>query len=466
MSNILSALQGLQYGLPAIGPSGSFESINQATVDEASVQVAGAQVSLNANLNQVTASTGTGQLALAFAQALQSATEVDPATGHLEIIAGANAQLSSALNTLLVQNGFSSDAASAATASFASDLAQGGTAVLSAGYDVATQATGSVSSNYGSGSASSASAIDSTDRSGLISIGVNLDTGELKIALDATTSSSYATTSIVTGPDAQAAPLDQPWLQPSDTASSGIGASAAPPYFGGILNTAISTSSTAVTALEIATAQSSPQTAQSNAPLVEVEDDYVEFQASASASLTDVQQNTATSAAQNPSVAGPNTGAVAQQASATLQYVVFTSTTSFDSSTASSNSDSALGASGSVSILQQLLAELNHTELVAQQELRESLKKLSGIAAQAHATGAHLQSNLRGHNAAEASASTAPIADKGSAPSDSQTVSVQIGITQTLSVQQLDTRGYGVTLFKRPDGDLGKITTHPTHLTA
>ena len=105
MSNILSALQGLQYGLPAIGPSGSFESINQATVDEASVQVAGAQVSLNANLNQVTASTGTGQLALAFAQALQSATEVDPATGHLEIIAGANAQLSSALNTLLVQKG-------------------------------------------------------------------------------------------------------------------------------------------------------------------------------------------------------------------------------------------------------------------------------------------------------------------------------------------------------------------------
>jgi len=44
--------------------------------------------------------------------------------------------------------------------------------------------------------------------------------------------------------------------------------------------------------------------------------------------------------------------------------------------------------------------------------------------------------------------------------------SIEIGFTQTISIQVTDVSGYGTTMYARPDGSLGSIVRKPTHVTA
>jgi len=471
MSSILGVSQNLQYTQPPTSSTASFVSTSQVAVVESDTEVAQASVSLSANLNNVTAATGTGQLTLEFARALQGATEVDPATGHREIIAGANAQLTSTLNSLLVQSGFTAAQASNATADLATELAQGGPITLTASYDQSTQNSASTASVYSSGAASSVSAVDATDRSGSITIGINLDTGELNLSLSAQSSSAYASSGKITGSGSLAAPIGQLLVLPSASGSQAPSSTTQSDFGQALSNQSLL--SLAANPFDAASAAPSLSnasgfgTASANSPLSESETDTYSALEQETLTLTDYSASNSQGNSGSAS-GGPDTAATGFSFGAAVSGSSSYTSSAPNDSAAASNANAA-------GTLQQLLAELNQTTLLAQKEaatLVSAKAKAAAAAKQsADATAASAASSSSSSSSTPAASgsgngSPALTGSDASGISASNAVSIEIGISQTISLQRLDANGYGDTLYKRPDGSLGKISTQPTHVTA
>lgn len=444
MSSILNALQtqGLPYTSSALAPANSYLSTTSVSINEADSEVAQASVSLSANLNNVTAATGTGQLTLAFARALQGATQVDPVTGHRELIAGANTQLTATLTSLLEQNGFTAGEASAATSSLAAQLAQGGPIKLSASYGQLTHNNGTLTTDYGGSATSSVSAVDSTQRASTITIGINLDTGALSVALKSQNSAVYVSNGEINGSGSISAPVGL-FLQLPVGEQAGPSGSTQSDFGQALSNQSLA--SLAISVLGEAASGSGHSgfgTASAFSPLTESETDTFSSDESVSLTLTDFTT--------------PGSRGNVQQSVNFDQSQNGTST--YSSST--SENKAVTSNSSANNALQQLLAELNQSKLLGQKETSELLQSLPDISAKAKA--AAQAQGAAGGTAAVAALNGNATTEAGA----SNTVSVDIGVTQTIALQQLDANGYGNTLYKRPDGSLGLISTQPTHVTA
>lgn len=467
MSSILGATQGQQQFTPPTFGSGTFLDVSQVAVAQQTTQEADASVSINANLNNVTAATGTGQLALAFAQAVQSATQVDPSTGHREIIAGANAQLTSTLNTLLEQNGFTSQQASAATANLATELAQGGQITLSTSYDQATQASASVTSNYASGASSWTSAVEATDRSGSLTIGLNLNTGEVNVAATSQSYATYVSQGEIAGSGSLAAPVGQLLLLPSSGAASGAGAvNATAQAVGSLLQSSLGQASNGVP--DFSDLAADPfggfGTASANSPLSESEVDTYSAAEVETLSLTNYSQADGAQAAQDAAANAPSVGSSSPSGTQTTSTDNAAAIAASYASAAAASSASTPSINSAEDTLHQLVASLNNTKLLAQQETASLLQSLSKLAAAANAAANSNQSDAR--NLANLGGAATPASSTTAGGQSSDYFSLQISFTQTLSIQQLDLNGYGSTLYQRPDGNLGQVSTQPTHVTA
>jgi len=439
MTSISNPISGTQQN--TLLPGSTFNGTFVVAGAEQTTETANAAVSLNANLKGVTAATGTGELALEFAQAIQGATEVDPATGNREIIAGAGAQLTTTINNLLVQNGFSAEQASTLSANLTTQLAKSGSLTLSAAYDNTSQASQVSISSYSAGGVSLASSVGATDQSGSISIGINLDTGELNVALQEQTSSTYEAYGNLTTTSA-------PVTAAANLLSSTVGAltseSEAADSNGSDFGQVLSGSNPSNSGS--GGASSGAASASGNSPLSETEVDTVALTALSAVSgvLTTPSDGAAGSQGASPTTpADSSTGTPQDGAS---------------NNPSSSNDSSDAG-------LQNLISSLNEVRLASQQEITSLLQSLAKIAAQAQAAA----------NAAEQKAAAAGNANDGTSNAATPTgiqagpandFEIQFGFTQTTSIQLLDLNGYGSTLYKRPDGSLGQITTQPVHESA
>jgi hypothetical protein len=438
ISNPISGTQNTPF------PASNFNGVFLVSGGEQATETAAASVSLNANLNGVTAATGTGELALEFAQAIQGATEVDPATGHREIIAGAGAQLTTTINNLLVQNGFSAEQASTLSANLATQLAKSGSITLSAAYDNTSQVSQVSISSYSAGGVSLASSVGATDQSGSISIGINLDTGELNVALQEQTSATYeAYGNLTTSTDPLTATADLLASTVGALTSESNAADSNGSDFGQLLSGSNSLNSGS------SGASSGAASASGNSPLSETEVDTFALSALSTVAGVLTLPGDGTAGSQAPSSNAPT-----DSSASTPQDGV-----SNNPSSSPSNSDSTDAG------LQNLISSLNNARLVSQQELTTLLQSLAKIAAQAQAAANAAEHKAAGAADANGGASNAatPIGIQAGPTNDFE---IQFGFTQTTSIQLLDLNGYGSTLYKRPDGSLGKITTQPVHESA
>lgn len=135
------------------------------------------------------------QFEAALGQILQSATTVDPATGHREMTATADRELSGALQNLLVESGFPAQQAQAVSANFGEQLAKGGSISLNASF-AATSAEsftvigfskafiGNIAVSAGYGTTLSASSSIVNARAGSVSITFDPDSGALSVSLE------------------------------------------------------------------------------------------------------------------------------------------------------------------------------------------------------------------------------------------------------------------------------------------
>lgn len=457
MSTINGLIPNSPYALTGSG-AGSFIDASQVAVAESTTEVSQASVSLSANLNGVSAGTAAGELTLQFAQALQSATTVDPSTGQRELASGADAQLTATFSALLEQNGFSSSQASTAANSLEIQLAQGGQVDLAASYAQTGSVSGSITSAYGTGAASSVSAIASTQRAGSIEIGINLATGELSVDLSSQNISSYQAQGQISGSGNLAGPVAQALVLPgAATQNSGdvlslVGGSALDTLTQG-LGLSLPDSLGGSSGLGALTAAS---------PLSESGSEVSVLAESVTATLIDIGATTYSGdsggdAGGPAGVAGSGSGLdLAATQSGALS-------TAGDSATAAAGTQAQ--AETTTSVLQQLVAELNSARVLGQQEVAGLLQGLAQLSA--HANGA----TGNGTGSAADASDTAADGGSGATGLNGLTVasgyaSISIGIVQTLTVQQLDGNGYGSTLYQRPDGSLGAVTTSPLSLTA
>jgi hypothetical protein len=152
-----------------------------------------------AMLASLQAAASVSQLELAFGQVMKNATPVDPSTGKQEVSASADSQLSAALNSFLVQSGFSQQQADAASTGFAAQLAKGGPVDLNASFDETSTIASSMSASYGS-LTMSASSVAVNERSGSVSIEFDPTTGSLSISLGEQQTSTTQSITETTGP--------------------------------------------------------------------------------------------------------------------------------------------------------------------------------------------------------------------------------------------------------------------------
>ncbi|GAB7522321.1 hypothetical protein PBS_13050 [Paraburkholderia sp. 2C] len=152
------------------------------------------------------ATANVSQFEAAFGQILQTATTVDPATGQREMTATADSELSGALQSLMVESGFTAQQAEAASASFGEQLAKGGSVSLNASFAATsaesfavsgfTQAfAGNIVVSAGYGTTLSASGTIVNARAGSVSITFDPDSGALSVSLD--NQSVSATSSVI-----------------------------------------------------------------------------------------------------------------------------------------------------------------------------------------------------------------------------------------------------------------------------
>lgn len=466
MSTINGLIPNSPYALTGSG-AGSFIDASQVAVAESTTEVSQAAVSLSADLNGVSAGTAAGELTLQFAQALQSATTVDPSTGQRELASGADAQLTATFSALLEQNGFSSSQASTAANSLEIQLAQGGQVDLAASYAQTGSVSGSITSAYGTGAASAVSAIASTQRAGSIEIGIDLATGELSVDLSSQNISSYRAQGQISGSGNLAGPVAQALVLPgAATQSSGdvlslVGGSALDTLTQGL----------GLSLPDSLGGSSGPGALTAASPLSESGSEVSVLAESVTATLIDIGASTYNSngssdaggaGAGQGSGAGLNLGATQSGALSTAGDAA----TAGDTDTAAAGTQAQ--AETTTSVLQQLVAELNSARVLAQHEVAGLLQGLAQLSA--HASGTNGATGNGTGSAADAS-DTAADGGRGATGLNGLTVasgyaSISIGIVQTLTVQQLDAKGYGSTLYQRPDGSLGAVTTSPLSLTA
>jgi hypothetical protein len=428
---------------------GSYNDSSTISVEQDASISGQAAVSLNANLASASAATTTGQFTLEFAQALQSATTVDPSTGHREILAGASAQLVTTLNSLLVQNGFTSAQAAAATSSLPAQLAQGGQINLSASFDQSTSNSQSIAIAYAQQSRS-VNATSTLERAGSVSIGINLDTGSLNVSLNEADTSTYHAVGQISGTGTLTTPLASLLLLPSTVPANGsqnstpgtaesnaFGASVASPDSIGALQNLLNTSAAALAAA-------------SSSPLSESETD------SYSIAERDTEVLATTSAVPGSGTASSGAAAGANDAAQAAEAGWFAAATASSTSTIGS-STSVLGSA--LEQLRELLAQLASSALHDKhntQQVQQS-DAASGTAAPGTATAS---------TGADANANSDASAGTIGATVSSSTTSITLGFSQVLAVQQLDAQGYGATLYQRPDGSTAQFQAWPTRTTA
>ncbi|PLZ04047.1 hypothetical protein CY652_03510 [Burkholderia sp. WAC0059] len=198
--NASGATSGLDEAGGGIGGFSSLipEPSLEGTGDTAAGQLDSASpLLLEASADAAEAASNVGQFSDAFVQAMQSATTVDPTTGQSELQGGSASQLAAALNTMLVNAGFSATQAASATSSFEQQLAQGGEVNLSASF---SRTTALPSANSGSGwQTMPPSAVVVNERSGSVSIQLDPGTGQLSVSLNEQQVSSYTATAQTTG---------------------------------------------------------------------------------------------------------------------------------------------------------------------------------------------------------------------------------------------------------------------------
>jgi hypothetical protein len=499
MSSIL-ATQGSLFPRTTNNTSSSFDDVSELDIQQTTTESGQASVSLSANLSGATAATGTGQLAIAFASAIQASTTVDPATGERELKKGASDQLNSAITSLLVQNGFSAQQAAAATTNLQSELSSGDPLTLSLSYDNTTQATASAAGAYGANATWTANSVTQTERSGSLNISIDAS-GTLSVALKEQTVSSAQYEGEVKGTGTLSAPIVSVLTTPGADGStgsaaldgndvgqgSGNGASGSVPAFLGF-NTANQDALSKLGQIAPSVFQNGFGTASANSPVSESESDTLSQTA-----LTAVMMVTTTTGAGGADGgAGSGTsgdgGQGGQDGSATQGLSggdnVNGSASTGAGSVAGTSSIASTMASALKSMddsLSQMLDALSKTTLLvgkdATTQLQQMLKLLEqaqqgvvtntdGGTAAADASGLSTPAGASDPADGQVPAttgSTGPAAQKANSNNVTQ---IEIGFTQTVSIQITDYTGHGSTLYARPDGSLGSIVRQPTHVTA
>jgi hypothetical protein len=522
MSSILSVLQAPPQHTPLANSSSTFDDVSEVELQQITTEGGTASVSLGANLSGVSAATGTGQLAVAFASAIQSATTVDPTTGQRELNNGAGDKLASAITALLVQNGFSAGQASAAAANLNTELANGDPLTLSVGYDNTTQSSLSASGTYGSNATWSAQSVTQTERAGSLNISIDAS-GTLNVSLKEQTTSNSQYEGEVKGTGTLSAPVMTIALLPGQGNTPGSTA-----LTGGDLGSGSSGSGTpsfvsfgaAAQAAAAQLAQGTPDVfnsgfgqASANSPVSESETDTLE-----QASLTSVLLVNTTVTTSSDGASGSNGGPSGQgngaQSASGGQNAAASSNNGVTGGSGSPSASAAATVSAALQSMDdavsQMLTSLSKTTLVGSKDVPKLLENLLQLMKQAEqgvgandgtqgagqgtgqsagqgtgqGTGSHAGASHAGQPAGQAGETTGASHAShhhhahGSKPSDSDTdpsasqaagnssLSVEIGFTQTISIQLIDLNGYGSTMYARPDGTLGSIVRKPTHVTA
>jgi hypothetical protein len=427
-----------------------------------------ASVSLGADLSGTTASTETGALTLGIAKALQTATEVDPATGRRELIAGAGAQLTQTINQLLTSNGFTADEAADATANLADELAQGGQISLSSTTDRTGQASSGDTTSYGS----IYSTVDATngvnEAANAISIGIDLDTGALNVALKSQSSSVTQSNHLYQG---------------EGYSQEAYGNYQIAWETGGHEGT-YTTKGTAGSALSETETDSSSSDEEGTRQIVDTLDGSQSV-LNISFSLVNGQYSSKESTVgyDKSLFATANGQALEQAAPALTGGDDPTSVAVTNNGPAQAKNDATTN-----DALQRLIANLTDPKIFKEAQAANLVQQLSSIAdnvrAQVKATADALDKEIAARQAAakdapQTSAETQQLKDLEahaqdaqdlydglSVSSDGGSVQAQIGVRQTVSISQTGRNGHGTTLYKRPDGSLGKFTTAPTSLEA
>ncbi|CAM2152852.1 conserved protein of unknown function [Pararobbsia alpina] len=490
MSSILGAITRPPHATnysSGTNSSTTFDDVSELDLSLTSSQTGSASVSLSSNLSGVSASTPAGQFAVGFAQAIDSATYVDQATGKREIQQGKAGELASALNALLTQNGFTQDQASQMSQSLETELANGDPLSLSSSYDSISSSTVSATGAYGGNAVWTANSVTQTERSGTLNISIDAS-GQLNVAMNSQTVSTAQYTGEIKGtgtaPTGPVVIVDLPGLDGSTQgiALSGDGSMSGTPAFesfGQATQSALAALQNAMPAslLNGTTAPSA------NSPLKETDAEAAIASATTVAMLVTTRAAGASDAA-NTGDSGDGSNNQSQSNSAT------------DAGATSNDGSGANGAAGSgndslttllsavkseASSLVQLLDSVSKTTLMGTKDTQKRLQDLLDLARQAldpnsaSSTGStDASSGADGNDGANgASGANGANGTNGtsgatgvSSISSSTSLEVEISFTQTLSVQLVDASGYGSTLFARPDGSLGKMVTQPTRVTA
>ena len=232
-SNTDARLQSLQSTSPTSVSAGRKTSSQSSGLEIGQVDIGQMQdmqnnfARLQAVIVPMVATANVSQFEAAFGQILQTATTVDPATGHREMTSTANSELSGALQNLLVQSGFSTQQAQQVSASFGEQLAKGGSISLNASFAATsaesftvsgfTQAfAGNIAVRAGYGTTLSASGTTVNTRAGSVSITFDPDSGALSVSLE---NQSMSATSSVIGVATPGVPATS--LPPNNTTTVG-----------------------------------------------------------------------------------------------------------------------------------------------------------------------------------------------------------------------------------------------------
>lgn len=481
MSSILGAItrppHATSFSSGANG-STSFDDVSELDLSLVSSTSGSASVSLSSDLSGVSASTPTGKFALGFAQALESATYVDQTTGQREIQQGKAGELAATLNALLMQNGFSKDQASQVTQSLETELANGQPISLASSYDNVSSSSVSASGSYGSNAVWTANSVTQTEQSGSLNISIDAS-GQLNVSLKSQTASTAQYTGEIKGtgtaPSGPIVIVDLPGADGSTTgislSASGIGATAGTPAF----DSFDQATQAALQALEGSIPDSLKNgfsTPSANSPIKEKETDAAVATALTAAML--VTTHTSAPADAN----GQGGDAQSQSGGSTAAGAASNGTSPSGSASGADVSTLLSAVKQEASSLLSLLDSMTKTTLMgskdAQKRLQDMLdtarKALDPNAASNGATGTNGTNGADASDASKGGDASSGVGSTGATGSTAQVTStsleVEISFTQTISLQLTDERGYGATLYARPDGSLGKMITQPTHVTA
>ena len=497
MSSILGAIARPPYATDYTSgttTSQTYDDVSELDLSAVTSTTGSASVSLSSDLSSATASTETGQLALGFAQALDSATTVDQTTGQRELKAGQGDALVAALNSLLMQHGFTQDQATAVTTTLSNELSSGSPLSLSGSFDSLSASSVSATGAYGANGVWTAHSVTQTEMSGTLNLSVDAS-GQLNIALNSQTVSTAKYTGEVKGTGAMSAPvvvIDVPGLDGTTgsvalTAGS-IGATSGSPAFASFDQA----NQAALSAMENAlpdVLKNGLTAPDANSPVKETEADT----AIAAASTQVMLLTTRSIAGQGAQGSGGDAGTNAQGDSSSATDVASDGTQgSSGTNPDGSSGDSALttllsAAKSEATALKQLLDSVSKTTLSGSGDATKRLKDLLDAARRAldgeastsatgssgadstspsDATGSSNGSGVAGTNTDGTSDATNGSSPSSTSSASSASLSIEISYTQTISMQLVDEQGYGSTLYARPDGSLGKIVTQPTYATA